>query len=194
MHPIVFPSSQSSESPMYQPQDSNSLIDAPPRLLSPFELASGFQTLEKPGQSSSSRAQRRRHCAREECPMQSSSSSAHTFDKLSWISAMDTTSEDHGLSDIADLSQLPVDDAKSRAGPVRRRKTSSHRTSPVRAASGSSIQPTYYASVLRHRPIPVPSSPRPRPSRSRVAFHDLMPLFTCDIHKYRTSNPSSPAH
>ncbi|KIK59818.1 hypothetical protein GYMLUDRAFT_245027 [Collybiopsis luxurians FD-317 M1] len=191
MHPIL---------PISWPQPSNSVtLDAPPRLLkSPFQLASSSQIIETPSGNSSNRAsQRRRHCSRSDCPVQSSSSSStHSFDKLSWISAMDLSSVDYGLTDIADLSQLPipVDDATSGPGPVRRRKTSLHRTSPLRAASGSSTQSTHPLSVLRHRQIPTPSSPQPRIARSRIIFHDLMPLFTCDTHKYRSSTPSSPAY
>jgi hypothetical protein len=175
-------------------------LDASPMLLrSPFHP----QVLEKPSRNSAGRAsQRRCHCSRPDCPIQSSSSSSssstHPFDRLPWISALDLSPEDCGLSDIADLSQLPVDDAnfgvESVAGPVRRRKSSLHRTSPLRAASGSSTQSTYPSSILRNRQLPTPCSPRPRLAHSRIVFHDLMPLFTRDTHKYRSSTSSPPAY
>ncbi|KAF5391277.1 hypothetical protein D9757_001969 [Collybiopsis confluens] len=172
------------------PLPSNSIQrDSPSsRLQSPFQLASPAQIIETPASGSSSRpSQRRRHCLRTDCPIQSSSSSTHSFDSLSWISLMDSSPEEHGLTDIADLSQLP-DHSSSAAGPVRRRKISFHRTSPLRAASGSSKQSAHLSSILRQRPIPTPSSPRPRFARSPIIFHDLMPLFTCDT---RNSTPSS---
>ncbi|KAJ4488050.1 hypothetical protein J3R30DRAFT_883807 [Lentinula aciculospora] len=204
MHAIVPSTPSSFIHPMYWPQASNSAhIEVPPsRLKSPFQLASSTQAFEIPSRNCSDRAhQRRRHCVRVDCPVQStsSSSSSHPFDDLSWISAMDSSSEDHGLSDIADLSQLPlpastVAEASSGAGPVRRRKTSLHRTSSLRAASGSLKHVTHHSSILRSRHVLAPSTPRPRLNRSRIAFHDLMPLFTCDYHKYRSSNPSSPAY
>lgn len=167
-------------------------VDAPPRLLrSPFQLASS-PIIETP----STRRKRRG------CPIQSQPSSSSVFDNLPWISAMDVSVDEYSIDDIADLSQLPVPEecattapSANGAGPVRRRKTSLHRTSPLRAASGSqSIH--HPSSILRHRPISVesPSTPRPRLAHSRIAFHDLMPLFTCEIHKYRSPNPSSPAH
>ncbi|KAJ3880973.1 hypothetical protein F5051DRAFT_437380 [Lentinula edodes] len=204
MHAIVPSSSSSFIHPTYWPRASNSALnDAPPlRLNSPFQLASSSQTVETTSEKFSSHAhQRRRHCVRVDCPVQSvlSSSSSHPFDDLSWISAMDSSPEDYGLSDIADLSELPipisvVEEAGSGAGPVRRRKTSLHRTSPLRVASGSSTHSTHHPSILRNRHVLAQSTPRPRLPRSRIAFHDLMPLFTCDLHKYRSSNPSSPAH
>ncbi|KAJ3812345.1 hypothetical protein EV368DRAFT_80382 [Lentinula lateritia] len=205
MHAIVPSSSSSFIHPTYWPQASNSALNgAPPlRLKSPFQLASS-STVKTTSESLCSRAhQRRRHCVRVDCPVQSvsSSSSSHPFDDISWISAMDSSSEDYGLADIADLSELPittsvVEEASSGAGPVRRRKTSLHRTSPLRVASGSSTHSTHHPSILRDRHVLAPSTPRPRPRlpRSRIAFHNLMPLFTCDLHKYRSSNPSSPAH
>ncbi|KAJ3896583.1 hypothetical protein GG344DRAFT_72154 [Lentinula edodes] len=204
MHAIVPSSSSSFIHPTYWPRASNSALnDAPPlRLNSPFQLASSSQTVETTSEKFSSHAhQRRRHCVRVDCPVQSvlSSSSSHPFDDLSWISAMDSSPEDYGLSDIADLSELPiptsvVEEVGSGAGPVRRRKTSLHRTSPLRVASGPSTHSTHHPSILRNRHVLAQSTPRPRLPRSRIAFHDLMPLFTCDLHKYRSSNPSSPAH
>ncbi|KAE9400740.1 hypothetical protein BT96DRAFT_992658 [Gymnopus androsaceus JB14] len=199
-------SSQSSFIRPIWPQGSNSArVDAPPRLLkSPFQLASSSPTIERPPANSHRASQRKRHCARVDCPVQSQPSSSSVFDNLPWISAMDLSPDEYNLDDIADLSQLPLpassveENTTTRgAGPVRRRKTSLHRTSPLRAASGSSTQSIHHpSSVLRHRPVSItsPSTPRPRLARSRIAFHDLMPLFTCDIHKYRSSNPSSPAH
>ncbi|KAJ3779426.1 hypothetical protein FB446DRAFT_7375 [Lentinula raphanica] len=200
MHAIVQSNPSSFIHPIYWPQASNSAHhDVPLRLKSPFQLASGSQTHEIVSEGSSHGAQqRRRHCARVDCPVQptSSSSSSHPFDDLPWISAMDSTSEQYGLVDIADLSQLPVsaESLSSRPGPVRRRKTSHHRTSPIRAVIGSSAHSTHHTSMMRSRYSPAPSTPRPRTPRSRIAFHDLMPLFTCDLRKYRGSNPSSPAY
>ncbi|KAJ3796704.1 hypothetical protein GGU11DRAFT_119595 [Lentinula aff. detonsa] len=226
MHAIVPSSPSSFIHPMYWPQASNSAHnDVPLRLKSPFQLASSFvsnhtftsstrqlnprhfqQAVDKPSRNSYRRAhQQRPHCVRADCPVESALSSSspapHPFDELSWISAMNSSSEDYGLSDIADLSQLPissstVDETSFGAGPVRRSKACLHRSSPLRAASasGSSTKSTHHTSILRSRHLPAPSTPRPRLSRSRIAFHDLMPLFTCDIRKYHGSNPSAPAY
>ncbi|KAJ4000072.1 hypothetical protein F5050DRAFT_695422 [Lentinula boryana] len=205
MHAIVPSSPSSFIHPMYWPQASNSAHnDVPLRLKSPFQLASSSQAVDTPSRNSFRRAhQQRPHCVRADCPVESALSSSspapHPFDELSWISAMNSSSEDYGLSDIADLSQLPVssstvDETSLGAGPVRRPKACLHRTSPLRAASGSSTKSTHHTSILRSRHLPAPSTPRPRLSRSRIAFHDLMPLFTCDIRKYHGSNPSAPAY
>ncbi|KAJ3735453.1 hypothetical protein DFJ43DRAFT_1151129 [Lentinula guzmanii] len=205
MHAIVPSSPSSFIHPMYWPQASNSAHnDVPLRLKSPFQPASSFQAVDTPSRNSYRRAhQQRPHCVRADCPVESALSSSspapHPFDELSWISMMNSSSEDYGLSDIADLSQLPVssstvDETSFGAGPVRRSKACLHRSSPLRAASGSSTKSTHHASILRSRHLPAPSTPRPRLSRSRIAFHDLMPLFTCDIRKYHGSNPSAPAY
>ncbi|GAW02323.1 phosphoserine aminotransferase [Lentinula edodes] len=137
MHAIVPSSSNSFIHPTYWPQASNSALnDAPPlRLKSPFQLASS-STVETTSENFSSRApQRRRHCVRVDCPVQSvlSSSSSHPFDDLSWISAMDSSSEDYGLSDIADLSELPIPTSVvEEAGPEAR---------PVNFGAGPSALP-----------------------------------------------------
>ncbi|KAF7363334.1 hypothetical protein MSAN_00988800 [Mycena sanguinolenta] len=80
------------------------------------------------------RPHRRRHCARAECPIESA---LHPFDRLPWISAMDASPDALDLADIADLSQLDVDEPPQdcgavplATGPIRRRKTSL-RASPL---------------------------------------------------------------
>jgi hypothetical protein len=70
--------------------------------------------------------------------------------------------------DIADLSQIVVEEPQSLVadvspgpGPIRRRKTS-----------------------LRSNPLalhdPNPRTPSPQLNQSRVHFHNLMPVFSCD--------------
>ncbi|KAF5365716.1 hypothetical protein D9758_003258 [Tetrapyrgos nigripes] len=162
-------------------------------LLSPFELA------PSPMISSTSR---RPHCPQQDCPIQSRSEG---FSSLPWVSLLDHTPQQLGLLDTADLSQLPLDRCEptsSHIGPVRRRKTSFRRATPLRSAAG--------ASSPHHRDrCPAPSirlpfrdltatapstPPRPRISRSRIIFHDLMPVFARDVHNTRSATdcPLSP--
>ncbi|KAJ6471612.1 hypothetical protein C8R47DRAFT_745432 [Mycena vitilis] len=121
------------------------------------------------------RPQRQRQCARVECPIESA---PHPFDALPWISAMDTMPDAFDLADIADLSQLVIDDPPphrasrpSVSGPIRRRKTSL-RSNPLHSRSRTSHENT-------------PHTPPSRIDYSRVTFHNLMPVFSCD-HQTRS--------
>ncbi|KAJ7109253.1 hypothetical protein C8R44DRAFT_884317 [Mycena epipterygia] len=115
------------------------------------------------------RPRRRRHCARADCHIEST---LHPFDRLPWISAMDTLPDALDLADIADLSQLVVDDdeppnqAPPGAGPIRRRKTSL-RSNPL-ALKAPSLHET------------TPRTPLSHINHSRIDFHNLMPVFSCD--------------
>ncbi|KAK7467045.1 hypothetical protein VKT23_004107 [Stygiomarasmius scandens] len=162
-------------------------------LLPPFELH------PSPMISSTSRSRRRPHCPQQDCPIQSQSKGINS---LPWISLLDISPEQLQLQDIADLSQLPVDQPRyeyaSSAGPVRRRKTS-FRSSPLRHAAGSTSSyhrdrsPAPSVSLpLRDPSNSPPSTPRPRTSRSRTIFHDLMPVFTHDVRKHHSVNVSPP--
>ncbi|KAJ7639940.1 hypothetical protein DFH06DRAFT_628744 [Mycena polygramma] len=145
---------------------------APQRLQSPILLDA---CLPSPGCSPTKRRrtvrpQRRRHCARAECAIESA---LHPFDSLPWISAMDTMPDAFDLADIADLSQLVIDEPPphlaprpSVSGPIRRRKTSL-RSTPLGPRSRTSHENT-------------PHTPRSHIDYSRVTFHNLMPVFSCD--------------
>ncbi|KAJ7582872.1 hypothetical protein C8J56DRAFT_955949 [Mycena floridula] len=106
--------------------------------------------------------QQQRHCSLADCPIKSPS---HPFDQLSWISMMDTSPEDIDLSDIADLSLLPVERAGEGPGPIRRRRTSLRSENLLLEARARS-----------HAISPCTPSPRPR-RYSPVRFRNLMP---CD--------------
>ncbi|KAF7295036.1 hypothetical protein MIND_01041800 [Mycena indigotica] len=103
---------------------------------------------------------RRRHCNRTDCPTWTSSD--HPFDRLPWISAMDVAPDPANMADIADLSQLTVDDdhVSTGAGPIRRRKTSL-RSNPLAHDSH-------------------PHTPHPHNHNCRVEFHNLMPVLSCE--------------
>ncbi|KAF7322877.1 hypothetical protein HMN09_00067100 [Mycena chlorophos] len=107
---------------------------------------------------------RRRHCTQTDCcPIRVSDrpSDCHPFDRLPWISALDATPDASSAADIADLSQLVIDEpehASAGAGPIRRRKTS-----------------------LRSNPLahdPNPHTPPPH-NHTRVEFRNLLPVFSC---------------
>ncbi|KAE9392081.1 hypothetical protein BT96DRAFT_944922 [Gymnopus androsaceus JB14] len=186
----------------------NELRRSPSRINSStiaMSTLSSLRLIEARSADSNRAFRRKHHCVHVECPIQSQSSSSSVFDSLPWISAMDLSPDEYDLNDIADLSQLPLpasptDDPRrkntttSGAGPAQRQTTSLHTTSSLMAASVSSIQSINPSSVLRNRPVSVsfPSTPRPRLAHSSISFRDLMPLFTCDIHKYRSFVPSSP--
>lgn len=114
---------------------------------------------------------RRRHCARAECPIESA---LHPFDRLPWISAMDIQPDELDLADIADLSQLVVDEPPSEcaallpgAGPIRRRKTSL-RSNPLAPKNLPLHETTLQTPPSSHN------------NHSRISFHNLMPVFSCD--------------
>jgi len=108
-------------------------------------------------------ARRTRHCSRPTCPIQSAAS----LDELPWISLLDTTPDFSDLSDIADLSAL---DAHG-PGPIRRRKTSLHSTSPDRLLLDELRVATPF--------LQTPPSRRPK---SSPIFRHLMPVHQYDQH------------
>lgn len=135
---------------------------------------------------------RRRHVQRVESPFDAFGRSS-IFDQLPWISALEMPTPVN--CDIADLSQLPLDEDPLKFsetmpafGPVRRRKTSL-RSNPI----GSSHEPPPSELPVRqpspiHRPTdPLPGCPRTPPPHlpfdpSRVTFHKLMPVFPRGVH------------
>jgi hypothetical protein len=130
-------------------------------------------------------SRRRRNCTRAECRVDSFGS-ATAFDRLPWISAMESAPEQLNSWDMADLSQLPADEFSaddldaSGPGPVRRRKTSL-RANPL--ASGPEL---IDSSPMRLRMqtfegAHFSSSPRTPTSQtfnpSDIHFYDLLPVF-----------------
>ncbi|KAJ7098039.1 hypothetical protein B0H15DRAFT_823853 [Mycena belliarum] len=116
------------------------------------------------------RPRRRRHCARADCPVESV---LHPFDRLPWISAMDARPDTLDPIDIADLSQLVVDDPLDQcgalppvSGPIRRRKTSL-RPNPL------ALKPPALHEIIPHTPLS-------HINHSRIHFQNLMPVFSCD--------------
>lgn len=141
-------------------------------------------------------SRRRRHAQRVDSPFDAFGRPC-IFDQLPWVSALEMPSPPN--CDIADLSQLPLDedlftvsDTMPASGPVRRRKTSL-RSNPL--GSGPESPPA--EPLLRQHPPthrstgPLPGCPRTPPPHipfdpSRVTFQNLMPVFT------RGVNPSTP--
>ncbi|KAJ7172598.1 hypothetical protein C8R46DRAFT_992859 [Mycena filopes] len=143
----------------------------PQRLQSPILLDSRLRSpmcSSTPLRRRTVRPRRRRHCARAECPIESA---LHPFDRLHWISAMDTPPDAFDLADIADLSQLVVDEPPSAvpptAGPIRRRKTSL-RSNPLAPRGHNDLHET------------TPHTPLSHYNPSRITFCNLMPMFSCD--------------
>ncbi|KAJ7774701.1 hypothetical protein B0H16DRAFT_1361784 [Mycena metata] len=144
----------------------------PQCLQSPILLNSRLRSplCSTPHRRRTARPRRRRHCARSECPIESA---LHPFDRLPWISAMDAIPDAFDLADIADLSQLVVDEPSPAvpptAGPIRRRKTSL-RSNPLAPKLHNNLHET------------TPHTPLSHYNPSRITFHNLMPLpmFSCD--------------
>lgn len=204
-HQMPFPSSSSSSPSssssrlIYRLNEPSAAADFthPPRLDSPFQLASNATNIPAAYNyrvSKSTPARRhQRHCARIECPIPTM---PHAFDGLPWISVMDIQPcKSTPPSDIADLSRLEVDprhqrpSPSHRVGPVRRRKTS-FRSNPITSSDSSSLLLEYTKlSTLSSTPPPK----TPKRSQSRIAFHDLMPMLTCDIrHRAEFPGPLMP--
>ncbi|KAJ7694241.1 hypothetical protein B0H17DRAFT_1058332 [Mycena rosella] len=148
------------------PQRLQSPILLDPRLRSPAR-----SQCSPPHRRRTARTRRRRHCARTDCHVESA---LHPFDRLPWISAMDTLPDAFDLVDIADLSQLVIDEPMSQCGPVppgsgpiRRRKTSL-RSNPL-----APKPPPLHQVTPPHTPIS-------HINHSRIHFHNLMPVFSCD--------------
>lgn len=112
---------------------------------------------------------------RKDCPLGLNPRGPGVFDSLPWISILDAPAPQPNPWDVADLSQLPIDERSPPPGPIRRRKTSL-RSVPFPLTPSSSAS---------HSPIPFPSpeyaSRDPRtPSReieppSAIQFHGLLP-------------------
>ncbi|KAJ7105761.1 hypothetical protein C8R43DRAFT_1046306 [Mycena crocata] len=145
----------------------------PQRLQSPIHLDPRPRSTARSHCSSSQRRRtvrprRRRHCARADCPVDSA---LHPFDRLPWTLALDTPPDALDLADIADLSQLVVDDSADEGGavlgPIRRRKTSL-RSNPL-----APKPPPLHEMTPPHTPIS-------HINHSRIHFHNLMPVFSCD--------------
>lgn len=130
-------------------------------------------------------ARRRRHCARSDCRMDTFGA-AVTFDRLPWISAMDTAPSEHmDPWDLADLSQLPANEVidvsdPTGPGPVRRRKTSL-RTNPLASGHPSADEfplrlrmPLLDAAQISSNPH-TPVSQKFNPME--IQFHNLLPIF-----------------
>ncbi|KAF8212367.1 hypothetical protein K438DRAFT_1928495 [Mycena galopus ATCC 62051] len=144
----------------------------PQRLQSPILLDTRLRSplCTPPHRRRTARPRRRHHCARSECPIESA---LHPFDRLPWISAMDSPPDALDLADIADLSQLVVDESPQEsgavplgAGPIRRRKTSL-RASPLPPKIHTSHETT-------------PRTPLSHINHSSITFRNLMPMFSCD--------------
>ncbi|KAJ6496560.1 hypothetical protein C8R47DRAFT_344382 [Mycena vitilis] len=167
-HPLA-PLSPASFAPQMTPQPL--AARTPQRLQSPILLDTRRSPIcSPPHRRRTVRPRRRRYCARAECPIESA---LHPFDRLPWISAMDTMPDAFDLADIADLSQLDVDDPPPDcaalppgSGPIRRRKTSL-RSNPLGPKSHNLHETT-------------PHTPPPHINHSRINFHNLMPVFSCD--------------
>lgn len=140
----------------------------------------------RPKSGAHSLRRRRTLSARVDCRVDSS---PHIFDKLPWISALDSSPEHLDPWDIADLSL--ISDSYSSdlppppgIGPVRRRKTS-QRSSPLAKENdehhnrGEELPWALPSRDNSFRYTPIPQTPFSRFNPSRVLFQHLMPV-SCD--------------
>lgn len=114
---------------------------------------------------------------RQDCPFGLNPHGSGVFDRLPWVSILDAPAAQSNPWDVADLSQLPVDERSLPLGPIRRRKTSL-RSTP--------FPPTPSSSPVSHPPTPFPSleyasrDPRTPPREitpsSAVRFQGLLPV------------------
>ncbi|KAI0079880.1 hypothetical protein K474DRAFT_1591009 [Panus rudis PR-1116 ss-1] len=148
------------------------------------------------------RTARRRQSARHECPFPYADG-ANVFDKLSWISQLHEETDCLNPWDIADLSQLPIEQPdfhrSSGIGPVRSRKSSlrsdplSYGTPdlqdigftplPQRSASPEPSPPVF---PLFDREALDPRTPPPRDTFNPedVSFFNLKPVLPMDDDTY----------
>ena len=113
---------------------------------------------------------------RQDCLLGSNSHGSTIFDRLPWVSILDVPTTQQNPWDVADLSQLPIDEPSSPLGPIRRRKTS------LRSAP---FPPTPSSSPVSYSSIPFPSSkyasrdpqtpPREIGPSSAIRFQGLLP-------------------
>ncbi|KAF7967678.1 hypothetical protein HWV62_33363 [Athelia sp. TMB] len=128
---------------------------------------------------------RRRTCARTDCRIDPHST-AVAFDRLPWISMMESAPEHTNTWDMADLSQLSTEelDNAQGPGPVRRRKTSSGlRANPLTTGPSPSDElPRLRMPLLDALRASELSSPHTPVSHSfnpmDVQFHNLLPVFS----------------
>lgn len=138
-------------------------------------------------------SRRRRQCTRPECRFDAFGTSV-AFDRLPWISAMESSPDQLNTWDMADLSQLPAEGAldedseTSGPGPVRRRKTSL-RTNPLGSGPEPSSEDAPAPLRLRLPPRTIDqlsSNPHTPVSQtfnhSEIKFHDLLPVFPSRGH------------
>lgn len=112
---------------------------------------------------------------RQDCPLRSSPRGPSVFDSLPWVSILDAPAPQANPWDVADLSQLPIDERSLPLGPVRRRKASSRSVpfplTPSSSPSYSSIpfSPSGYVSRDPRTP------PREIEPPSAIRFQGLLP-------------------
>jgi len=144
---------------------------------------------------------RRRHCARADCRFDIA---APYFDNLPWISALETSPDRSSGSDIADLSQIPVDPAQSSVSdPIRRRKRSRPLSSEADRITHSRPEPTPFPFHCTTDSFASrPRTPLSLIPPSQIRFHNLMPVVFDSHHdehplrrnSYILSPPPSPHH
>ena len=86
---------------------------------------------------------------RQDCPLGFDPRSPGVFDHLPWVSILDAPAPQSNPWEVADLSQLPIEERSMPLGPIRRRKTS------LRSVP---FPPTPSSSPVPHSSISFPSS------------------------------------
>lgn len=113
---------------------------------------------------------------RKDCPLGINSSGPGVFDRLPWVSILDVPAPQANIWDVADLSQLPIDERSLPLGPIRRRKTSL-RSVPFPPTPSSS--PVSYSSVsfpsLEYASRDPRTPPREMGPPSAIRFQGLLP-------------------
>jgi len=124
-----------------------------------------------PADSRSSRRPRR-----QDCPLGNSPHGSGVFDRLPWVSILDAPTPQQNPWDIADLSQLPIDEPSLPLGPIRRRKTSL-RSVPfplTPSSSPASYSPVSFPS-LEYASRDPRTPPRETEPPSAIRFQGLLP-------------------
>ena len=149
-------------------------VHSPPTGLQVTKSCSCTITRKRRSSTTGSRSSRRPR--RQDCLLGSNSHGPNIFDRLPWVSILDAPITQQNPWDVADLSQLPIDEPSSPLGPIRRRKTS------LRSAP---FPPTPSSSPVSYSSVPFPSSeyasrdprtpPREIESSSAIRFQGLLP-------------------
>jgi hypothetical protein len=112
---------------------------------------------------------------RQDCPLGFNPHGSSVFDRLPWVSILDAPAPQANAWDVADLSQLPIDDRSLPLGPIRRRKTSLRSVPFPPTPSSSPSYPSVPFPSLEYASRDPRTPPREIEPPSAIRFRGLLP-------------------